>query len=156
MTYRRLVEGRGSVPAPGGSTSSPPSLGLDQVRSIVRRRLESLAGGDLLSEMGISRLTHRLQVRQYSAEEVILKAGVRGDFLGVVSRGQLAVLSPQEDELNSPRSSSPTVLLLPGSTFGEAMLIEGRPSGSTVTAFTDAEIYLLRRADLLPIALQRF
>jgi TolB protein len=156
MSYRRIVEGRSSAPLPDGAKSSPPPLDLAQVQSIVHRRLETLAGGDLLSVAGISRLTRRLSPRQYTAGEVILKQGVRGDFLAVVSQGQVAVLSPQASEAStSARSNDPTVLLLPGSTFGEAMLLEGRPSGSTLAAFTNAEIYVLRRADLLAVAQQR-
>jgi TolB protein len=50
---------------------------------------------------------------------------------------------------------SPTVLLRPGDTFGEAMLVDGRPSGGTVRAVTDTELYVLRRADYLDVLGQR-
>jgi tetratricopeptide (TPR) repeat protein len=102
-----------------------------------------------LSEIDVARLSRRLTARHYFADEVILMGGVRGDCLGLVTSGQVAVYS-------SPSSRrSPSEFLLPGSTFGEAMLTDGRLSGSTLCAVTDVEVLFLRRADFLAVAGRR-
>ncbi len=123
-----------------------------EARRIVRHRLEQLVGAGFLSAAGTAALTHRLAARRYAAGETIIRQGVPGGFMGVVTEGQVAVLPPAAERARGAAGrGSPTVLLLPGSTFGESMLIEGGPSGSSLRAATDAEVVFLRRADLLAV-----
>jgi TolB protein len=131
-------------------------LDVEEAQSLVFRRLKQLVGGVLLSETGIQRLVHRLRPRRYLAGELIIPQGVRGDFFGLVTEGQVALFSSLEaDTLRATDPGTPDLLLLPGSTFGEAMLIDGRPSGSTLRAVTDVELYILRRADYQAVLGQR-
>lgn len=118
-------------------------------RVIVRQRLARLSGRARLSETDAARLSCRLTARHYAAGEVILIEGVHGDCLGLVRSGRVAVYSSLSDR------DRPTGILLPGSTFGEAMLIDGLPSSSTFRAITAAEVLFLRRADFLAAAGQR-
>jgi len=127
------------------STRLSPALG----RHIVRQRLARLSGRMRLSETDLARLSRQLVARHYAAGEVILMEGVRGDCLGLVTRGQVAVQSSLADR------GRPIELLRPGSTFGEAMLSAGQPSGGTLRAVTDAEVLFLRRADLLTVVAPR-
>jgi len=127
-----------------------------QVRAVLRRRLEELLGGSRLTASGIARLSQRLLVRQFSPGEEVIKQGVCGDWMAVVASGQIAVFAALPDGLTGLTGrEQPVVLLLPGSTFGEAMLADGRPSGSTLRAVTGAEICILRRSDYLSIATER-
>jgi WD40 repeat protein len=122
----------------------------------VRSRLEKLVGGVFLSEIGIARLTHRLVTQRYRTGETIILKGVRGGFMGIVARGQVAVHSSlDQDSSRTMGNAAPNMLLLPGSTFGESMLVEGRASGSTLRAMTDVEIFVLRRTDYLAVASSR-
>jgi TolB protein len=121
-----------------------------QARRIIRRRLRSFLGGGLCSRLHTTRLASQLFGRSYAAGDIIIKKGVRGDVLGVVTKGQIAVetpraIQPWDDASRVDRE----VLLLPGRTFGEWMLVDGEPSTNTVRAVSDAEVYFLRRADFL-------
>lgn len=156
MIDRDLTETEGQGPLLVGGTEPDIHHSQEQARRIVHRRLAQVLGGALLSNSGIARLTQRLAARQYAAGETVVHQGVRADFMGVVAKGQLAVYSPPgPDSLPAWDRDNPTVLLLPGSTFGEAMLVDGRPSGSTLRAITDVEIWILSRADLLTVARHR-
>ncbi len=133
-----------------------PSLNRAQAIRIVTRRLELLVGGIRLSRSGISRLARYLGSQQFSAGDVILQYGERGDFMGLVGTGQVAVYDPPEDESPALLDDSALALLLqPGSTFGEAMLLDGRPCGSTLCAVSDIDLYVLSRDDFLAVAAQR-
>jgi TolB protein len=157
MTDRQRVDAHSPAAFQSEVLGVDTPLGRGQARRLVRQRLEQLTGGRLLSDTAIIRLTHRLVERRYDAGEIIVHEGVRGDFMGLVTQGQVAVLPPLEESLTrSAARRSPTVLLLPGSTFGEAMLVDGRPSGSTLQATTDTEVLVLRRADLVDVAGQRW
>jgi hypothetical protein len=156
MTEHDLSDTEEQKPLLVGETQPDVHYSQEQARRIVHRRLAQVPGGALLTDKGIARLAQRLTSRQYAAGETIVHKGVPAGFMGVVTKGRLAVYSPPEpDSLPARDRDSPTVLLLPGSTFGEAMLIDGRPSGSTLRAITDVEIYSLRRGDLLAVASRR-
>lgn len=143
MVYQPLTDTDGP-PAHHPRTPLPGvRLSPAQGRRIVRRRLAVLANSLHLSAVGIARLSRRLAARHYAPGELILMEGVRGDCFGLVVAGQVAV------HTSPAYADQPTLLLLPGATFGEAMVAEGRSSGSTLRARTAAEIHFLRRADLL-------
>ena len=133
-----------------------PSLDRAQAIRILTRRLELLVGGIRLSKSGISRLARYLGSQQFAAGDVILQYGERGDFMGLVGTGQVAVYDPPEEEsLAFPDAGALALLLQPGSTFGEAMLLDGRPCGSTLCAMSDTTLYVLSRDDYLTVAAQR-
>jgi hypothetical protein len=156
MNHRQLPEADSRWTNRANETQADTSLGSIQAQRIIGRRLGQLLEGVVLSRAGISRLTRRLACRRYAAGETIVNQGVQGDFMGLVGSGQVAIqLPPGEASTRAVDSDSPTVLLRPGSTFGEAMLVDGRPSGGTVHAVTDTELYVLRRADYLDVAGQR-
>lgn len=155
MTDPQLGDTESRGPLVVGKAQPDSTLSLVQARRIVQRRLDRLVGGRLLSRSGINRLTRRLRVRRYAAGETILNKGVHGDFMGLVAKGQVAIhVPPEKGSSGQLDRVSPTVLLLPGGTFGEAMLLDGRPCASLLRAVTDTELYVLRRDDLLAVAKQ--
>jgi|GEM_PF-1994056 len=156
MTDHRSPDNRVLGREPEEEAFLAPSLDRTQAVRLVTRRLELLVGGTRLSRSGISRLARYLGTQRFPAGAVILQHGVRGDFLGLVGAGQVAVYDPPEDEfLTVPNSGEQALLLQPGSTFGEAMLLDGRPCASILCAVSDTEIYVLRREDYLAVAAQR-
>ena len=113
-----------------------------EAHDIIRQRLGRMAGQWDLKAADIHRLTRRMQTVSYAPGEVILPRGVRGDCLGLVVRGQVAV------HVGERGATRLVVILLPGSTFGEKMLAEGQVSNAGLQALTHCEIRFLRRADL--------
>ncbi len=109
---------------------------------IIRQRLGRMATQWDLTAAEIHRLTRRMQTITYAPGEIILPRGVRGDCLGLVVRGQVAV---RPGERGATRL---VVILLPGSTFGEMMLAQGHANNATLQALARCEIRYLRRADL--------
>ena len=152
-------------PSPTDSGSEPvvvgdPEPGVElcetEVNDAMSQRLDELHGGVLLSPTGIAYLAQCLKPRSYRAGELIIREGVRGDFLAVVTKGGVAVHESSADRpLRALEGELPQVLLLPGSTFGEAMLSDGRPCGSTLRAVVDTELCILQRSDYLTVAWRR-
>jgi len=120
-------------------------LGPAKAHDIVRHRLGRLAHRWKLSPADVHRLARHMQTSTYAPGETVVPYGTRADCLGLVVRGRVAVY-PGEGAAVHPR-----LVLLPGSTFGEMMLAEGRPSNVTLQALTATEIRFLRRADLLDL-----
>ncbi|MBN1582186.1 MAG: tetratricopeptide repeat protein [Anaerolineae bacterium] len=134
-------------PAPLRQDTAP--LSAHQVRRIMRRQLEQLPDRAFLSSSDIALLCRRLASQRYAPGEAILMEGTHGDCLGLVTGGQVAGYSSLAGR------DSPDMLLLPGSVFGEAMLLDGVPSSHTYRAITDTEIRFLRRVDFLGAIDQR-
>ena len=109
---------------------------------IIRQRLGHMAGQWDLRAADIPRLTRCMRTSTYAPGEIILPRGVRGDCLGLVVRGYVAVHAGER------AATRLVVILLPGSTFGEMMLAQGHASNATLQALTRCEIRFLRRADL--------
>lgn len=118
-------------------------LGPAEAHKIVRQKLGRLARRWRLSPADVHRLARQMQTSTYAPGEVILPRGVRAGCLGLIVRGQVAV------HIGQRASTRLVVVLLPGSTFGEMMLAEGRPSNVTLQALSETEIRFLRRSDLL-------
>ena len=139
---RRMARnGKGQEQAPVGVLAHS-RLSPAEAHGIMRQRLGRIAGQWDLKAADIHRLTRRMQTVSYAPGEVILPRGVRGDCLGLVVRGQVAV------HVGERGATRLVVILLPGSTFGEMMLAEGQASNAGLQALTHCEIRFLRRADL--------
>ena len=133
--------GKAHKQAPG-SVLAHGRLSPAETHDIVRQRLGRMAGQWDLEAADIHRLTQCMQTVSYAPGEVILPRGVRGDCLGLVVRGQVAV------HVGERGATRLVVILLPGSTFGEMMLAKGHASNAGLQALTRCEIRFLRRADL--------
>jgi len=121
-------------------------------------RLSPAEAYDLVHQLALSwglkpvdtyRLVRRMRTHTYAPGEIILPRGAHADCLGLVVRGQVAI------HLGERGTARPVVVLLPGSTFGEAMLTEGCPSGATLQALARCEIHFLRRADFQALSGRR-
>lgn len=120
-----------------------------EAHRIIRQRLEWLLVPRNLHPNDAHRLVRRMHLHMYGPGEIIVPSGVRADCLGLIVQGQVAVRS------RARRSGRAEVILLPGSTFGEAMLAHGRPSSASLQALTRCEIWFLRRSDLETLAHHR-
>jgi tetratricopeptide (TPR) repeat protein len=113
-----------------------------EMHGILRQRLEQVASSWGLRSADVHRMAQRMNVRTYLPGEVVLPQGVRADCLGLVVRGQVGVYSGQREK------SRPVAVLLPGCSFGEVMLSEGRPSQAKLQALTRCDVRFLTRAEL--------
>ncbi len=124
-------------------------LGPAEAHDVIRQRLGGMAGQWGLRPTDTLHLARQMRTHGYAPGEIILPRGVRADCLGLVVRGQVAV------HVGRRGATRLVVILLPGSTFGEKMLAQGRPSNATLQALTDCEIRFLHRADLLVLSADR-
>lgn len=120
-----------------------------KAHGILRQQLGQLATHWNLGPSDASRLTRQMHIHSYDPGEIVLPHGAHADCLGLVVRGQVAV------HIGQRRAARTVVILLPGSTFGEAMLLAGHPSHTTLQALTRCEIWFLRRADLQALVAER-
>jgi tetratricopeptide (TPR) repeat protein len=120
-----------------------------EAHSILRQQLVPLVDPWGLGPADIHRLTRQKSIYAYAPGNVILPSGVRGDCLGLVVQGQIVVHSSRFGMVR------PAIILLPGSTFGETMLTEGRPSATTLQALTRCQVWFLRRTDLQALVDER-
>jgi tetratricopeptide (TPR) repeat protein len=120
-----------------------------EVHSIIRQHLERLAVPWKLDPGDAHQLIRQMKVHVYEPGEAILPYRMRADFLGLLVRGQAAVLAGQ------PEPARPVAVLLPGITFGDLAPAGGRPSDATLQALTRCEVWFLRRADLQALADER-
>ncbi|HFD40092.1 MAG TPA: tetratricopeptide repeat protein [Anaerolineae bacterium] len=120
-----------------------------EAHRLVRQRLARLTAPWGLSAADHARLVQQMQPRTYAPGEIIVPRGVRADCLGLVVRGQVAV------HLGEDGGSRLSMILLPGSAFGETMLTSGQPSRATFQALTRCEVRCLRRSDLLALRAER-
>jgi tetratricopeptide (TPR) repeat protein len=124
-------------------------LGPAEVHDIIRQRLARITRRWGLKPADSHTLARQLHTSMYAPGEMILPSGVRADCLGVVVRGQVAV------HVGHRGAARLVIILLPGSTFGEMMLAEGRPSNATFQALTYTEIRFLRRTSLQTMSDER-
>lgn len=117
-------------------------LSSPQVRDLLRQRLRHSSRRWGLRPADVEQIVGRTHTRTYAPGQAIIPQGAHADCLGVIARGQVTVSV-------GPRGRARiAVLLLPGSTFGEAMLERGTPCSATLRALTECEIEFIRRADL--------
>jgi len=126
-------------PAPIGGQRMGNRLSPAEAHRVLRHELEQLVAPWGLGPSDVHWLTQQMYFHSYDPGEIILPQGAHADCLGLIVQGQVAVHGGH-------RGAHTGVILLPGSTFGEAMLTEGRPSHATLQALTHCEIWFLRRA----------
>jgi tetratricopeptide (TPR) repeat protein len=125
-----------AMPLPGQPDDS--RLRPAEVHHIVRHRLGCLG----LRAADVHRLARGMHRCVYHPGEIIVPRGAKTDCLGIVVRGQVAV------HIGSRTAPRLAVVLLPGSTFGEATLAESHPSHATLQALTRCEVGFVQRAHL--------
>lgn len=135
-------------PSPIGELEAS-RLGPAQAHDVIRQRLRRLASRRGLQPIDTYHLARQMRTRTYAPGEILLPRGARADCLGLVVRGQVAL------HIGERGSTRLVVVLLPGTTFGEMMLADGRPSNATLQALTDCEVWFLRRADLQALSDER-
>ena len=113
-----------------------------KVHDVIRRRLMRLARRRGLQPIDTHHLARQMRTRTYAPGEIVLLQDARADCLGLVVQGQVAV------HVRERGSTRQIAVLLPGSTFGEMMLADGRPSNETLQALTQCEVRFLHRAAL--------
>ena len=127
-------------PAPIGGKRMGNRLSPAEAHGVLRQQLEQLAAPWGLGPADAHWLAQHLYLHSYDPGEIILPQGAHADCLGLIVQGQVAVQSGRR------RGAHTGVILLPGSTFGEEMLTEGRSCHATLQAITRCEIWFLRRA----------
>ena len=120
-------------------TTVDDRLGPASAHDMVRRQLERLSLRPNPRSPAASYQAYPTVINTYAPGETILPARARADGLGLVVRGSVAV------HPNSRWDSRPSVVLRPGQTFGQARLVQGRPSDAAVQALTRSEVWFLRR-----------
>jgi len=139
-----MVEG-----GPGDGQARDGGLSTAEVQRIIRQRLRPVARRWGLRPADLEHLARQMDTHAYAPGETILPRGVHADCLGLVARGQVAVHVGQRS------AARVAVVIMPGNTFGEMMLAEGRPNYATLQAMTPSEIQFLRRADLQALSDRR-
>ncbi len=137
---QNVVEERsqGKGLALSGDTIVDDRRGPISAHGMVRRNLGRRSQRSRFGSRGSGNRNYSTVINTYAPGETILPAHARADCLGLVVRGRVTV---------HPRSrwdSWPSVVLRPGQSFGEAMLVEGRPNGETLRALTRSEVWFLR------------
>jgi tetratricopeptide (TPR) repeat protein len=120
-----------------------------EAHDVIRQRLKRMGDRRGLRLADTHRLARQMRTHSYAPGEIILPRGVRADCLGLVIRGQVAV------HVSHSGAARMVVVLLPGSTFGEMMLADGRPSTTTLQALTHCEIRFLRRSAFQALSNER-
>ena len=122
----------------------------------VREQLETVAGrmaigrfiksATVLSDLApaaLAQLAESVHVRHVGAGEIVIRKGDAGEECFLVRAGELDVL---DGEGSAERRLA---RLRAGMLFGEAALLTGAPRNATVRAVGDAELLVLRRADVI-------
>ena len=127
-----------------------PALKEEQARPKVRQHLLEDAlrplfiSGNDLDLPWIARIAEAFQVRQISAQELLIKEGERHQTLYVILEGHLQVSCQNPDESDA----IPITTLKAGDFFGEFSLLTGEAASATVRALTTGWIASLKRREI--------
>jgi CRP-like cAMP-binding protein len=91
-------------------------------------------------------LAKRLQRRDTSPGQIIVREGETGDACYLVGSGSVEVVTEEHDG-----SQRRLAFLTAGMLFGEATLLADAPRNATVRAVDPGELFILRRSDLLDL-----
>jgi tetratricopeptide (TPR) repeat protein len=129
-----------------GDRKSDNRLSPAEAHGMLRRQVGLVAARWGLKPSDVHQVTRQSHIHTYNPGEIIVPRGAHADCLGLIVRGQVAV------HIGQRKTARTVVILLPGSAFGEAMLLEGQPSHTTLQALTRCEIWFVRRSDLQVLA----
>jgi CRP-like cAMP-binding protein len=112
-------------------------------RMAIGRFIKSATVLSDLPPAALAELAEHVEVRHVRAGEVVIRKGEPGEECFLVRAGELDVLDGEgEAERRLAR-------LRAGMLFGEAALLTGAPRNATVRAVGDADLLVLRRADVI-------
>jgi CRP-like cAMP-binding protein len=94
----------------------------------------------------LTRIAQTMSRRRYRRDEVIFHEGDPGDSLHVVVAGRVKITreSTEGDE-------AIVVLLVPGDSFGELVLLDGAPRSATATAMEPTETLVMARSTFVEL-----
>lgn len=95
----------------------------------------------VLEESDLAWLFEAGRERKVAAGEMIVKEGVRGEFIHLILDGLFAVLTASTGGREVAR-------LGPGETFGELSFLDDRPTSASVQAIEDSTVLAIARDDL--------
>ena len=95
-----------------------------------------------LDEKTFIRVLHRLRLRRFQHDEVIIREGERGESFFMLANGQVTVWKLVEGR------ETLLARLHQGAVFGEMALVSSAPRAATVRAVGDVDLLELSRADL--------
>lgn len=120
-----------------------PELEAAANRMAIGRFIKSATPLGDLSPAAVAQLAECVHVRHAVAGEVVIRQGDPGSECYLIRDGELEVL---DENVEAPRRLA---TLRPGMLFGEAALLTGAPRNATVRVTRDAELLVLRGADVL-------
>jgi len=95
---------------------------------------------DPLEEHELDEIVNKIQMKSYSEGEHVIQKGEEGESMFILSEGILEV------SVNTENGSMHKVAEIdPGEFFGEMSLLTGEPRSATVTAFTSAVVYEIKK-----------
>jgi CRP-like cAMP-binding protein len=94
----------------------------------------------------LTRIAQTMSRRRYRRDEVIFHEGDPGDSLHVVVTGRVKITreSTEGDE-------AIVVILVPGDSFGELVLLDGAPRSATATAMEPSETLVMARSTFVEL-----
>ncbi len=88
------------------------------------------------------RVLHRLRLRRFEHDDLIVREGERGDSLFLLANGQVTIWKTVDGR------ETQLARLSPGAVFGEMALVTSAPRTATVRSVGDVDVLELTRADL--------
>jgi CRP-like cAMP-binding protein len=95
-----------------------------------------------LDEATFVRILHRLRLRRFQHDDIIVREGERGDSFFMLGNGQVTVWKILEGR------ETLLARLHQGAIFGEMALVSSQPRAATVRAVGDVDLLELSRADI--------
>jgi CRP-like cAMP-binding protein len=137
------IDGKAFAQAIADDSHVRPELEAAADRMAVGRFIKSATLLGDLSPAGVAHLAECVHVRRAAAGEVVIRQGDPGTECFLIRDGELEVI----DESGATVRHLAT--LRSGMLFGEAALLTGAPRNATVRVTRDAELLVLRGADVL-------
>ena len=126
-----------------GDVEARPELEAAAEHMAVGRFIKSATLLGELTPAALAQLAEHVHVRRAGAGEVVIRQGDPGAECFLVRAGELEVIHTSGD------TERRLATLRTGMLFGEAALLTGAPRNATVRVTADAELLVLRRADVL-------
>jgi len=152
--------GEADLPAPPPLPDGAPAPALPEADGTVLRHSAAELAADMeavtespvqfprvplfshLDEATFVRILHRLKLRRFQHDDVIVREGERGDGFFMLANGQVTVWKMLEGR------ETLLARLHQGAVFGEMALVSSAPRSATVRAVGDVDLLELSRADL--------